>query len=42
MSEEYELTVMVNQKNRSDALLYALRALQARDYVDGTRRIVDD
>jgi len=41
MPEEYNLTVTVNQDLRSDALLSALRALQARDFLEGRRRIRD-
>jgi hypothetical protein len=42
LPEKHELIVIVNQDLRSDALLSALRALQARDFLDGRRRIVDD
>ena len=41
MPEEYNLTVTVNQDLRSDALLPALRALVARDFLEGHRRIRD-
>ena len=39
--QQYKLTVTVNQDLRSDALLSALRAREARDFLEGRRRIRD-